>query len=269
MSYFSREGSAQAGSPVYRFLFSTGYDEYRYTTELNFVSDGTHTYEPAAISMGDVSQSGDMGKDVLSLDLPIDNALASLFRGYSPDHIVSVTVFRGHPEDGEFVVYWRGRVASHALDGKSVELKCESIFTSMRRPGLRARYQRACRHALYSAGCGIDKADYAVSGTISSVDQITLTIAEAATEDYAWFSGGVVEFPDGTFQMVTAHDGDQVVISRKCRYLDENATPISVTLYPGCDRTLTTCKVKFDNILNNGGFRWIPQKNPMGGTSII
>ena len=40
------------------------------------------------------------------------------------------------------------------LSGAEATLKCEPIASSLKRPGLRARYQLLCRHVLYSSGCG-------------------------------------------------------------------------------------------------------------------
>lgn len=39
-------------------------------------------------------------------------------------------------------------------------------------------------------------------------------------------------------------------------------------LYAGCDKLNTTCSTKFNNILNFGGFPFIPQDNPFTGTII-
>ena len=43
----------------------------------------------------------------------------------------------------------------------------------------------------------------------------------------------------------------------------------AVTLYPGCDHTLTTCDTAFSNSLNYGGFPAIPQKNPWAGDPVF
>src|SRR3546814_2715916 len=48
------------------------------------------------------------------------------------------------------------------------------------------------------------------------------------------------------------------------QFEDEGAGT-AISLYPGCDHRRMTCKDKFNNILNYGGFDWIPTKNPMGG----
>lgn len=269
MAYSDQENSIQDGKPFFLYEFNTPDTTYRfidYPTDYMWNSN-IWNYNP--IKHGKISQSNEMSKNSVDIVMPREGEFANLFVGWSPDFIVTLTIRRGHFGASDTLVYWKGRISSHQLKGRELTLNCESIFTSLRRAGIRARFQRNCRHAVYGPGCGLNKADWALGGVLTGVSGLTLTIPEASGEPSGWFFGGVVEFPNGTFQMVTAHNGDQVVISRRCRYLDENATPISVTLYPGCDRTLTTCKEKFDNILNNGGFKWIPQKNPLGGSSII
>jgi hypothetical protein len=42
-----------------------------------------------------------------------------------------------------------------------------------------------------------------------------------------------------------------------------------VEIAPGCDLRRDTCKAKFGNLLNFGGFPDIPGRNPFGGTSIM
>ena len=171
MSYDAHEYSVQDAEPVFRFLFVIGGNEYRYTTEADFVADSNGTFEPAPITCGDFNQTGDMAKDDLKLTFPRDNAFAALFLGGVPEQLVSVTVFRGHVDDGdEFRFYWKGRVAGSDASGNAVEIECESIFTSMRRPGLRARYQKTCRHALYQTGCNLDKASFAYAVDATAVD---------------------------------------------------------------------------------------------------
>ena len=78
---------------------------------------------------------------------------------------------------------------------------------------------------------------------------------------------------DGSLGYITGHTGTQITIQRMpysliTQFEDEGAGT-AISLYPGCDHTRETCKAKFDNLLNYGGFDWIPAKNPMGGSSIV
>lgn len=271
MAYSDQENSIQDGKPFFLYEFNTPDTTYRfidYPTDYMWNSN-IWNYNP--IKHGKISQSNEMSKNSVDIVMPLEGEFANLFVGWSPDFVVTLTIRRGHFGASDTLVYWKGRISSHQLKNQELELNCESIFTSLRRAGIRARFQRNCRHAVYGPGCGLDKADFAVPGQLTSVSGLVLTIPEAATEADGWFVGGFIEFPDGSARMVTAHVGTQVTISRAVRYVNENlGTPgFAVTLYPGCDRSLSTCKNKFNNLLNNGSFKWIPQKNPMGGSSIV
>lgn len=282
MAYNDKEVSISQGEPFFLYEFNTESKSYRFTDFSNTISWNGVDWSPFPIKHTEVKQSKELSKNSVDVSIPIEGEFSDLFLGWAPDHIVTFTLRRGHFGEAETLVYWKGKVSSHSLKDQILILQCESIFTSLRRPGVRARYQRNCRHALYSSGCGLNKADFALSGVIETVDGSQLTIPEAATKPSGWFLGGAVEFTDGSFRMIISHVGSTLVITRPSRYALEQITlsgygknygrhygGLGVTLYPGCDRTLATCKNKFDNLDNQGGFKWIPTKNPMSGSSIV
>lgn len=281
MSYLSLETSAASGAPVLLYQFVAGDQVWRLTAAAEEMSYAGETWTPSAVSHGEITQSTELNKDGLSLEFPRTEAIAAEFLGYAPDAVVSVTVFRKHRGDDEAVVYWRGRVVSSMAEGERVTLECESVFTSLRRPGLRARYQRSCRHALYGRGCGVDKTAHAVEGELTEVAQNTVTVPVAAAEDDGHYLGGMLEFA-GIFRMITGHAGAVLTLSRPIQSLGEALVEsgyggsygehygaMTVKIYPGCDRTRATCDGKFSNLDNFGGFSWIPLKNPFGGSSLV
>lgn len=282
MSYEIYENSVQDGDPVSRFVFAVGDTIYAYTTEPNIVSDSNYTFTPAAIKMGEVSQTNEMAKDPLELEFHRDVTFAQLFLGGVPEQVTTVTVFRGHLGDTseEFQFYWKGRVAGASVSGDVVRIDCENIFTSMRRPGLRARYQKRCRHALYQSGCGVSSALYASVSSVTAASGFTITIDELdsnnsnidsneANPDY--YVGGMVETNDGATRYIVNQSGNVLTLIRPLQSLiddvNDSVGGAEVTLYPGCDHTTDTCISKFDNLLNYGGFPYIPSKNPFGTLS--
>jgi uncharacterized phage protein (TIGR02218 family) len=270
MSYSEFEYSEQNARPVFRFLFAQGAVEYRYTTETRFVADSNGTFSPAPIVASEISQTNEMAKDDLKLDFPRDNPFAALFLGGVPETVTTVTVFRGHDgdTDEEFQFYWKGRVAGASATGDVVTIECENIFTSMRRPGLRARYQKTCRHALYQSGCNVDKGTFAIVATATAVDGFAVTISgwEDSNTDANYFVSGMLETEDGFFRYITSHAGNQITLIRPLQSLSDvvnsSVGEAQVTLYPGCAHTINDCKTKFNNLNNFGGFAWIPAKNP-------
>ncbi|MCZ3100086.1 DUF2163 domain-containing protein, partial [Acinetobacter baumannii] len=79
-----------------------------------------------------------------------------------PDGVLSLTIFRRHLTDpgAEFITWWKGRVVSVVFGGVTVQMRCEPIFTTLKRSGRRANYQINCRHPLYHGGCKVNAADY-------------------------------------------------------------------------------------------------------------
>ena len=268
MSYLSKDQSTEDSNPYYRFLFVQGSTEYRYTTQPYIVGDSGGTWEPVPIDSSEITQSNEMAKDAVKLIIPSDNSFARLFLGGVPEQITSITIFRGDGAEEEFEYYWKGRVAGASVTGDMVTLECENIFTSMRRPGLRARYQKNCRHALYRRGCSLNDYDFAAAGVATSASGFLVTIQDlidsSITDGY--FTGGMIETGDGFLRYITNHSGTTLTLIRPFQALEDevngSAGTANVTLYPGCDHTRNTCKDKFNNLNNFGGFPWIPGKNP-------
>ena len=262
MTYATSEASTQDGNPVYKFLFVTGSDTYRYTSASYFISDSEGTWTPAPITASNIQQSGEISKNGIKISLPRTNTLAQLFLGKVPEQIMSVTIYRAHdPSDFSAAqVYWRGRVASAQASGDTVDIECEDIFTSMRRPGNRARYQKGCRHALYSSACGVDPASFAFSATITAASGFTLTVTLGSPEPPS-LVGGIVKLSDGTQRYVTGQSGSTLELLNPFDNLTIGGG-LAVTVYPGCEHNSSDCLNKFSNLDNFGGFEFIPSKNP-------
>jgi uncharacterized phage protein (TIGR02218 family) len=276
MSYATLEASAQDGRPIYKFLFVKGSTEYRYTSASFFVSDSTGTFEPVAITASNITQTNELAKNGIKIELPRDNTVAQLFLGKVPEQTTSLTIFRTHDAEdaSDQFVYWKGRVAAAQADGDSVTLECEDIFTSMQRPGLRARYQKGCRHALYSSACGVNINDYGDASEISSQSGVILTVSinpdstGGSVIDRAdgYYNGGIVELSDGSMRYIINHVGSQLTLISAFDDLEIDSLGVTCTLYPGCAHNMSDCNLKFNNLDNYGGFPFIPGKNPFRGS---
>ena len=271
MTYSTYEYSEQDGSPIYRFLFTTGDGvDYRFTTSPTIVADSNGTYTPAPIRLGNLSQTNELAKNPLDLKFPRDNTFAQAFLGGVPEQATAVTVFRQHADDpsGDFQYYWKGRVIGAEASGDVVTISCESVFTSMKRPGVRARYQRSCRHVLYGSECRLQDYDWAVVNTVVSASGTTIVVnPDSSIEDASYYVGGTIEMSDGQVRYIVAQNGWTLTLIYKFPELEaalaaDSTGEVQVTLYPGCDHTRGLCISKFDNGLNYGGFPWIPWRSP-------
>ena len=273
MSYESYDLSTQDASPVHLFQFLLDGSYTRFTNHPNAVDALNETWQPANITLGDIETTEDINKNNLDLSLPRDNSFASQFLTDAQDSLCTVTVFRGYQNDpaAEWIAYWKGRVANNRLRRNEITLNCESIFTSMKRPGIRGKMSKLCRHVHYGRGCNLDPHDSAsdalyVEDIVSDVsaDGLTLTIDAAALQSNGFYRAGMVMAPDGVFRFIRAHTGNQITISQPhVGFVSSDY----VRLYRGCDRTTTACLAQ-NNLDNHGGFPYTPTVNPLGGTRL-
>lgn len=253
------------------YLFESMGQFWAYTSASEPILHGGFLFEPEAISRTEVEQTQDIHKSDVSVRVPRTNDMGLIHLQYAPESVTSLTIFKGSEFDG-FPVFWKGRVVGAKGDGGHITLMTESVFTSLRRPGLRARYQRSCRHALYHRGCNLDPESFAVLGTVESVNGAVVSVTQAASVSNGWYLGGMLRAPDGVLRLIIRHVGKQLTLSRPIPNLQSLLPDAGniVKIYPGCDHTMGSkgCG-KFGNNANYGGFPWIPNKNPFGGSSLV
>ncbi|WP_210880073.1 phage BR0599 family protein [Roseovarius autotrophicus] len=286
MTYSSIESSPADGRPYFLYQFIEGELIWRFTSRAtawtSAGSGGTAiTWEPAAVAHGDVVQTSDIERGQLELTWPLSHPFARRFLAPMGNTPVTLTIFRGHEQVlGETVAHWKGRVVGAEVEGQRILLQAESIFSTLRRAGVRAKYQRLCRHALYCRGCGLDIALHWLTGTVTAVASNAVTVPEAADQPDGWFRGGVLRF-GVQLGFITGHIGATLTLSRPLPELaaalaapeiapeTSDPLPVLVDIAPGCDLRAATCAAKFGNLLNFGGFPEIPGRNPLGGGSIV
>lgn len=270
MSYDSKEQGQKSGEPFFLYRFSTsGNDTFLTSERDDYVRDQglpeEQVYATMAISHGRIKKTGDLERVPLSVTMPLSNDFAAGFLAKTGTVVTSVTIFRGHRNDldSEIVVVWKGRVMSAKAPDNTVDLNCESIHTSMRRSGLRARYTRKCRHVLYGGKCGLDLDAHYDAASATGYSGDVLTLSEAAAQADGWYAGGVLKF--GDFRgFITKHVGTQVTVRRMpsglLHAIDLDPTPVEIA--PGCDLLIDTCDQKYGNHFAHGGFPDMPRLNP-------
>lgn len=269
MSYLEYENSRESGAPVELYEFVQGIQRWNYISGSDLIILDSQSYSPMPTQRDRIKQNSDIFKNGMKLSFPRDDPFASQFLGFAPEEITTITIRRGHYGDpaSEFIVYWKGRVLSASVSGNEIDLNCESIFTSISRPGLRARFEYSCRHTLYAKGCNINREAYKLTGSVLSISgSLQVSVAGAGSSPSGYFTGGILLAPDGSSRFITAHSGDVVTITRPIHSLVGGQ---SVNLYPGCDHLRGTCLNKYNNLNNFGGFPFIPGRNPFDGSSLF
>lgn len=268
MSYDIFETSVDSGQPVEIYIFEQGLETWRYTSGPDVVTVTSIDYEPASIVRSEITQNNDISKSNLTITFPRDNLFAKQFLGFAPDLVTKVTVRRSHSTDSanEWVDYWKGRVIQGKAANHELHLMCESVFTSMRRVGLRSAFQKTCRHTLYSVSCGVNMDTYKVTGVVQSATATSCVVNEVGALANGWFTGGIVKLPSGAMRFIVSHTASQLTFSRP---FVEDVSGLTVEVFPGCDHLKSTCNSKYANGDNFGGFPYIPPINPFSGISIV
>lgn len=138
-------------------------------------------------------------------------------------------------------------------------------------------YTPQCRHVFGSmtyAGCKKDVAALTVTGTITAATDGGSFRDAARSEAADYFKGGSIEFTSGNnaglkAQEVKAHAADGSLVTFEPFYYVP-AVGDSYILRPGCDKSLATCRDRWDNVINFGGFPNMPtssQYGEIGGAS--
>lgn len=287
MTYFQYESSVDSGDPFFLYVFAYNKKRIFYTAETETVVlypgffDSEYFFDeeyffkqeyiPNYVSHSVISQSGNLDRVDNTIKLSLNDGFAKSMLGPAGAETATVVIARGHrgDPDSEVLVQWQGRVVEASVDRQEVALRCESVFTSMRRSGLRPKFTRSCRHALYQKGCGVDLSSMIEQAQATSISGLVITVPDAATHPDGWYKGGFVKF-ENYFMFVLRHVGDQVSVrSVSSEFKDAFLSGVvDVGIAPGCDLTLQTCADKFSNSDNYGGNPWMPRKNPFGSNGV-
>ncbi len=269
MSYSGRETSTHAGAPIELYEFRRSATYWRYTSAADDQTYLMNTFRAIPIARSSIERTHEIGRASLKVTMPRDIDVAQDFLAAPPSEVTTLTVYRRHRDDADTVVIWMGRVLNAEWRGSEVEFNCEPVYTSLQRTGLRRMYQRACQHTLYGPQCQVNESSHLLTATVLSVSGFTLQVPAAASYPDGHFAGGFAMWHDASGarrRMITASTGATITLAQSPTGL---AAGMTVALYPGCDHTLATCDAKFNNAANYGGFPYMPQLNPFGGTTLF
>lgn len=125
-------------------------------------------------------------------------------------------------------------------------------------------YTGGCRHQLFSAfdathigACTLTKASYTYSGTVSTIGTQKLVFNYSGIGQAAqWCTGGILTWTTGNNAglSIEVKDHSATTITVFLPTAANIQTGDTFTITAGCDKTATTCRTKFNNLVNFGGF---------------
>ncbi len=259
MSFESRELSVESGQPTEIYLFVTGSESYRYTSDAASIVYATRTYEPRQISRSGIEHDTGEAKSDLEITLPTEDDVASRFIGIVPGKIMLVTILSLHRNESDPFLFFHGAVtgASFSKQGAICTLKCQTREAAFSRPIPRYKYQGLCNHVLYDSGCKVVKSSFQFDSTVSAVSGNTITVTGLSGEGADWALGGYVKF-GGDYRLVVSQSGNDVTMLLP---FSEDVDGEAVSVYAGCDHSFDTCGTKFSDKINYSGCPYVPLYN--------
>lgn len=272
MSLETLERSREDAQPLALYSFALGGQVWRYTGADADVIAGGHTWKAATISDDGVKQSGEATSDGLTITTSTDIGPVMVHMKTPPSMPIRVRIYYKDNDNIAIAQRYAGEISQVDFPSPgSATISCETLSASMRRSGLRLGWQRTCPYALYDElTCKVNKADFGVDAIIMRDLHGKITVEFATTQPEGWFNGGFIEWTGAIrgyeARMVEAHVGNDLTMFGPT---DDLFPGLAIKVYPGCNLTTTDCIDKFNNLVNNGGCKFMPGKSPFDGTPVF
>jgi uncharacterized phage protein (TIGR02218 family) len=253
-------------------LSSVGMSSFRYTDSNQHISYLGLTYDPYPIKRNKISFSSDLKVDqttlVFAKNWGIDNAIRRDTLAGADIQIIRVN--RDNSAE-DYVILFDGNVADTTIDSLEVTARCQTLdFLNVELPA--REYQVACNWRLYDDYCTLNQADYSVTSVLdpSTVRNIlvgTNITGTSSDGDFAddYWTLGFAQSMDGrnedVVRQITSHTDDTITVVPPFPFEFEEDAEVKLVL--GCAHHVSDCENVFGNLINYGGFPFIPNQDTM------
>lgn len=245
------ERSVSRSRPIDLYRITTPTVIYYLTSYVVDVTYAGQVYTATTMSRGNQTVAQDLTGRELIVYLPITHPLVQRYAASGvPDREAIITVYRLQQRSGVAVQFHSGFGQSISCDDHTASIRVPSITDDafkIRLPTLRG--QKLCNHILYDAQCKVDRTLASGPARITAIAGSTVTVDVALVGEGIVF-GDVVHDASGELRMVIGQDGSLLFLNVPFVGL---AIGDNVTIHPGCDHSLLTCKNSFSNVVNFGG----------------
>lgn len=250
------------------YEFKRGATTWRYTSSTRAYLYNGETYNPIPIGRGVLTTTDEIQKNVLDVNIDFRNELAAILIKTDETTKTTFTLYRSI--NGEVETWFKGTLSDVSADGGKCKLSFVNVFSKMQMQGPRRKCSRLCSLALYGRECGANPLGFAKTATVVSNSGNTLVVSfsESFQDDY--FSTGYLQTGPLGFAtssvMVLFQNGNSLTLKKPAPLATVGST---VYVIPGCDRKISTCKNKFSNLYNYGGFPSLTVDNPFSSSDSL
>lgn len=262
----SYDDSQQESVPVEGYKFIGSFQTYRYTSAERAQVINGETYEPVPVTRSRV-KAGTHEDDSLTLDLQlpfnVDVVMDYAYAQTPPK--LTLEVYRQQVGDADaWALYWKGIVRGFNVEDRKATIKVPSIFSlAMQGEIPNVYYQVPCNHVLYDDRCKVSRALHTTTAFVSDVGSLIFNTLTAPAADYVLRAGEAVIVRNGERRLILENIGDTITIGYPFVDLREGD---EMQFSKGCDHSIEECIAKFANVINHGGFKYIPADNPFDGS---
>jgi uncharacterized phage protein (TIGR02218 family) len=160
------------------------------------------------------------------------------------------------------IVWFAGNITDVEPSDVGVTVTIKSLLTQLSQQLPRNVYQSGCLNNLYDATCGVNRADVTSNTSVVRLGSralFAITLSGAGFTD-GYYTLGIAKFTSGAnaglSRTVLYQSGDALVFSRPFPFDIALGNTLQVT--PGCDKTMSTCTGKFNNLIRFRGVPFVP-----------
>lgn len=157
------------------------------------------------------------------------------------------------------IFYGRGGEVQITAMGAKITVRGANVLMQQYMP--KNRYMLGCIHALYDAGCTMNRANFTFSGTVAVANAIAVNwTADPTSGNYANLGLGYVVMTSGAAAGTrrTIGGGFPAGVTVMYPFYNVPAAGDTFTVTYGCDKTKSTCTNRFANSQHYRGFPFTP-----------
>lgn len=277
MPTFAELEGGRYSTPADIYEFTYGPEKFRFTSAAEVITFGGGVYTPIEIKRSAPTLNPRERRNTkVNLEVNLAERPFSDYIGIQPARKLECLITRVQldetagaaspmpspepaPVPATGFVLFDGYVTSISFNGRIAKVDMNPFNEQFSREVPRAKFQGLCNHVLYDSFCGVDKNLFNQTGLVNGVLGNTITVSGFIGTS---FTGGyVVSAAGNDYRMIIQQSNDVLTLLLP---FSSAVLGTTVTAYQGCDHSVTTCRDKFSNVTNYGGFPLVPGVNPFG-----
>lgn len=259
------ESSQEDSRPIEIYSFAISSDEWFYTSAQDDISLSGDTYEAIAIQRSKIEQGADARNRNLTVTMPASEGFSEQYINVPPRTKATLSIIRlqrdESPTFNTQALIYKGVVQSVRFpnNGTIAEIALRGIETAASQRIPRYTFMSQCNHLLYDGSCGVSIVGNNHSGAVTSISGNDVTISGLSASGIDGTGGYCQNLTSQEFRMVLSQSSDTITMLLP---FIADPTGLTVQVFRGCDHNISgDCATQFDNIVEFGGWPFVPSRN--------